>query len=122
MISPDMFRDRLLPGGYFISRLEIVEGPLVDAIGRPAFAQTRIIGRTLCLVLVSSLSEKEKSVTLNHEILEAMTIAVSDPPAKVLEFNEGDFEKAAYEAFDRYGEASSINLNRMLQSCGFREE
>ena len=120
MISPDMFRDVSLPGGYLISRLEIVEGPLVDAIGRPAFAQTQIVGRKLRLVLLSSLSEKEKSVTLYHEILEAMTIAVSEPPAQVLDFNEGDFEKAAYDSFARYGEASPGNLNRMLQSYGFR--
>ena len=92
MISPDMFRDVRLPGGYFIRHLAIVEGSLVDAIGRPAFAQTQIVGRKLRLVLLASLGEREKSVTLYHEILEAMTIAVSKPPAQVLDFNEGDFE------------------------------
>ena len=69
----------------------------------------------------SGLSDKECSVTLYHEILEAMTVAVANPPASVGEFNEADFERAGYEAFDQFGAASPENLNRMLQSYGFRE-
>jgi len=39
-----------------------------------------------------------------------------------MEFNEGDFDRAGYEAHERFGPASPENLNRMLQFYEFREE
>ncbi len=39
-----------------------------------------------------------------------MTVACFDPPASVTEFNEGDFERAGYEAHDQLGAASPENL------------
>ena len=39
-----------------------------------------------------------------------------------MEFNEGDFEKAAQTAHEKWGDATPENLNRMLQSYGFLEE
>ncbi len=44
------------------------------------------------------------------------------PAANLMEFNEADFERAGYEAFDRFGPASTDNLCRMLRSYGSREE
>lgn len=94
----------------------------MDAIGREAIARTSIVGTSLEIVLRAGLSDEECSVTLYHEILEAMTVAVLDPPASVCELNEGDFERAGYEAHARFGMASPENLNRMLHVYGFREE
>ncbi len=91
-------------------------------MGRSALAQTRIIGREFHLTILSGLSDKETSVTLYHEILEAMTVAASEVPASVRDFNEDDFERAAYEADERFGPASPENMNSMLQFYGFREE
>ena len=51
-----------------------------------------------------------------------MTVACSDPPTSVIEFNEGDFERAGYETHEQLGTASPENLNRMLQSYGFGEK
>ena len=68
------------------------------------------------------LGEAELSVTLYHEILEAVTVACDHPPASVLEFNEGDFEQAAKTAHARWGPASPHNLNRRLQFHGFQGE
>ena len=51
----------------------------------------------------------------------AVDSAAANPPASVMEFNEGDFERAGYEAFEQFSEASPENLNRMLQSYGFSE-
>jgi hypothetical protein len=48
-------------------------------------------------------------------------VASVEPPVGVIEFNEGDFERAAYEAHNRFGEASPESVNRMLQFHGFRE-
>ena len=121
MIDLRLFQNVALRGGFTISEIEFTEKPLVDAIGRVAVARTRIIGRKLAITLRAGLDDKECSVTLYHEILEAMTVATAHPPASVLEFNEGDFERAGYEALERFGAASPENLDRMLQSYGFRE-
>ena len=56
--------------------------------------------------------ERELSVTLYHEILEATAAASADPPASVMDFNEADFERTAYAMPDELGEASPENLNR----------
>ncbi len=61
-------------------------------------------------------------MSIYHEILEAMTVAVSEAPLSVQEFNEGDFERAAYQAHAELGLASPETVNVMLQSFGFREE
>lgn len=111
----------LLRGGFTIIRVETIAEPLVDALGREALARTRITGRKLQIALRSGLSDEEYSVTLYHEILEAVTVASANPPASVIDFNEGDFERAAYSAHKQFGAASAENLNRMLQSYGFQE-
>ena len=59
---------------------------------------------------------------LYHEILEAATVASLHPPVRVMEFNEGDFERAARAAHAEWGDPTPENPNRMLQSYGFREE
>jgi hypothetical protein len=66
------------------------------------------------------MSDREFSVTLYHEILEAVTLAAAEPPDSVMEFNEADFERSAYDAHDRFGAASPETLSRMLQLYGFR--
>ncbi|HEX4139381.1 MAG TPA: hypothetical protein VHY09_03480 [Candidatus Methylacidiphilales bacterium] len=95
-----------LCGDFLISGLEFTAESLTDALGRPALARTRILGREIQITLLASLTDKEKSVSLYHEILEAMPVAVTEPPAGVMELNERDFKRAAYEAHDRFGEAS----------------
>lgn len=122
MIDPHSFENVPLRGGFTIVRVELSDEPMVDVLGREAIARTGTVGRKLDLTIRSGLSNKELSVTLYHEILEAMTVAVDDPPASVMEFNEADFERAGYEAHERFGPASPANLNRMLQSYGFRGE
>ena len=66
------------------------------------------------------MSEEELSITLYHEILEAASVAIANPPANVMDFNEADFERAAREAHERWGNASPANLNLLLQFHGFR--
>jgi hypothetical protein len=93
----------------------------VDALGREAIAQTRIVGREFVLLIRAGLSEEELSVTLYHEILEAAAVGSLNPPNDVMEFNEAAFERAAREAHARWGNASPTNLNLLLQIHGFRE-
>jgi hypothetical protein len=57
MIDPSSFGGLRLCGGFMIVRLEFVTEPLVDAVGRPALAKTRIVGRELHVAVLSSLSE-----------------------------------------------------------------
>ena len=94
----------------------------MDALGREAIARTRIISRDFYVTLRRGLSEEELSITIYHEILEAATVASPDPAGSVRLFNEGDFEREAYRAHKEFGPASPENLDRLLQSFGFREQ
>jgi hypothetical protein len=122
MIDPAPFRNHRLPGGFVIAALEFTREPMLDALEREAVAQTRITGREFRLLLRADLSRRELSVSLYHEILEAASVASLHPPVSVLEFNEGDFERAAQKAHDTWGDATPQNLSLLLQSYGFRGE
>jgi hypothetical protein len=121
MIPLTDFTNLELVGGFRITHLEIDDEPLTDVLGRDAVARTAIIGKRFELTIRSGLSEKEFSVTLYHEILEAAAVASDDPPESVLEFNESHFEAAAYAAHESFGPATPSSLNQMLQSYGFRQ-
>jgi hypothetical protein len=110
-----------LRGGFTIVRIEPAADALLDALGREAIARTRIVGRKFEIAIKSGLTKKEQSVTLYHEILEAARVASPSPSPAVIDFNEGDFERAAYSAHEKLGAASVENLNRMLKSYGFKE-
>jgi hypothetical protein len=100
--------------------IELTNAPIVDAIGREAIAQTSAIAREFRLLIRAGLSEAELSVTLYHEILEAASVAIASPPDNVIDFKEADFEQAARNAHERWGNASPANLNLLLQFHGFR--
>lgn len=122
MIDPASFKNVRLRGGFVITDIQFTAAPMVDALEREAVAQTRITGREFRLLIQAGLSERELSISLYHEVLEAATVGSWPPPASVMEFNEGDFEQAAQAAHEKWGDATPENLNRMLQSHGFREE
>ena len=121
MLDSTQFDHLELLGGFIIVRIDFDDEPLIDAIGREAIARTAIIGHEFEITICPGLSEKELSVTLYHEVLEAAAVASDDPPDSFIEFNEGDFEAAAYAAHDRFGPVTPANLNLMLQSHGFHE-
>jgi hypothetical protein len=122
VIKIGQFKNLRLHGGFIIKHIELTDGPIVDAIGREAVAQTSAIARDFRLLIRSGLSEKELSVTLYHEILEAASVALADPPGSVIDFSEADFERAAHAAHERWGNASPANLNLLLQFHEFRGE
>ena len=122
MANFDSFPGLRLPGGFIIVRLEFVTEPMEDAVGRSALAKTKIIGHEIELAILSSLSDEEKSVTMYHELLEAMTVASLEVPTSVQAFNEKDFELAAYKAYEQFGPASPDSVSRMLQFYGFGEK
>ena len=121
MTDLEPFRNLRLRGGFYVSRVEFVSDLLVDPMGRQALAKTEIMGRLLSIQIRAGLDDAENSVTIFHEILEAMTLAAPVAPAGVQDFNEGDFEKAGYDAHRRFGTAAPEALNRMLQFYGFEE-
>jgi hypothetical protein len=110
---------RQLRGGFTIRRIELSQEAMLDAIGREAIARTEIVDRQLSLFIRSSLSRRELSVTIYHEILEAAAVAAINPPESLSSFNEGDFERAAYTMHEHLGEVSQQNLDQMLQLYGF---
>jgi hypothetical protein len=80
MDAQNIFENAALHGGFAIVRVEFASEPMVDALGREAIARTRIVGREISIAIRPGLSDRECSVTLYHEILEAMTVAVANPP------------------------------------------
>ena len=122
MIDLKQFKNLRLHGGFVIKGIELTDDPIVDAIGREAIAQTSAIAREFRLIIRSGLNEEELSITLYHEILEAASVAIANPPDAVIDFNEADFEQAAQNAHKRWGNASPANLNLLLQFHGFQGE
>ena len=122
VIDPRQFVGLRLRGGFTIEAIEFTEAPLVDALGREAAAQTRIVGHAFRLLIRSGMTEEELSVTLYHEILEAAAVGSMNPPESVMDLNEAGFERAAREAQQRWGITSPDNLNRVLQLHGFHEQ
>jgi hypothetical protein len=122
VIDLRQFINLRLHGGFIIRVIELTDAPIIDAIGREAVAQTSAIARNCRLLIRAGLSEAELSITLYHEVLEAASVAIEIPPASVIDFNEADFERAAHEAHERWGNASPANLNLVLQFHGFRGE
>ena len=114
-----VFQNAQLVGGFTLSRIETSHEAFVDAIGRPALAKTSITGRRFDIIVSDGLDDRELSVTLYHEVLEAATVAADPAPDSVLELNEQDFDRAAYEMHDRFGPATPSNLNRMLEMFHF---
>ena len=119
MIDLGSFENVRLHGGFLVASIDVTSEPMVDALGREAVAQTRIVGKQFQILLRGDLSDRELSISLYHEALEAATLADPHPPESVMEFNEGDFEEAAQMAHLKWGYASVANLNRMLQSFRF---
>jgi hypothetical protein len=120
VIDLGQFKNLQLHGGFVIREIEITEAPITDALGRQAVAQTNGIALNFRLLIRAGLSEEELSITLYHEILEAASVATANPPVSITDFNEADFERAAHEAHERWGNASPTNLNLLLQFHGFR--
>jgi len=120
VINLDQFKDLPLHGGFIIIDVALTDAAIVDALGREAEGLTRITAGKFWLHIRAGLSDEELSITLYHEVLEAASVAVDDPPASVIDFNEADFEQAAQEAHKRWGNASPANLNLLLQFYGFR--
>ena len=108
-----------LHGGFTIESVTIHEELGVDAIGRPAVAHTRTIARRMAIVLQRGMSAEEVSISLYHEVLEAATTGIVDPPASVQELNEAGFEQMARLFHARLGPATIESLSRMLKELGF---
>jgi hypothetical protein len=120
MVDPTEFDGARLLGDYRIVEVSLTDKPILDPFGRPVIAQTRISGRDLFVTILRSADDKEFSVSLYHEVLEAMTVVSENPPEVVIDFNEADFERAGYQVHEQFGPASAANLNRMLQFYGFQ--
>jgi hypothetical protein len=122
MFSADDFIGVSLGEGFSIAQVTFVDEPIEDLFGKPAAGRTRIAHRELHIVIAAALSDREKSVTLYHEVLESMTVMVERAPDDVRDFGEADFEREGYSAFDRFGPVSPSTLRAMLQFYGFQRE
>lgn len=115
------FQNLPLRGGFLLVEAQLTASPLLDPIERAATAETLIRDRQFFVSLRADLDERELSISLYHEVLEAATIGSDRPPDPLPEFNEGDFERAARAAHERWGNASASTLNLLLAEFGFLE-
>lgn len=113
------FQNLELRGGFVIAEVQLTAEPLLDPLERTASAQTIIRAERFHILLRADMDERELSISLYHEVLEAATVAAERPPNTVIEFNEGDFERSAHSAHNRLGTATPETLNRMLEEFGF---
>jgi hypothetical protein len=113
------FQNLPLRGGFTLVEAHLSAVALLDPLERPATAQTIIRGLRFHILLRAGLNDRDMSVSLYHEVLEAATLAAEDPPDVVAEYNEGAFETAAQAAHTKLGPASPQTLNEMLVEFGF---
>ena len=121
MVDLATMQNLALRGGFLIAEIRRTSQFLLDPLGRPATAQTVIRGSRFHISLRDDLKGEELSISIYHEILEASTVAADSPPESVLEFNEGDFERAARSLHARLGAATPERLNQMLAEFGFKD-
>ena len=91
VIDLRQFINLRLHGVFIIRVIELTDVPIIDAIGREAIAQTSANARDFRLLIRAGLSEAELSITLYHEILEAASVAIANPPAGGDGFQRGGF-------------------------------
>ena|SRR6059036_3780509 len=89
MIDLVGFKNARLVGGYVIAGIELTDQVLTDALGREAAAQTRINASEFRITIRTGMNDRELSITLYHEILEAATVASFNPP-NLLVFMENE--------------------------------
>lgn len=119
---PDLasFRELPLPGGFVLDSIAAVPGPLIDPIGRAALARTTIHAGRIAIVLDEQQSAEDQSISIYHELIEGLTVAVPIAPGAVMEFSEADFEREARRAFDTFGVATPTTVITFLTNFGFR--
>ncbi len=92
-----------------------------DAVGRPALARAVIEGRTISIEIATAQAPEELSVSIYHELLEAMTVGVQSPPRAVWDLNEAGFEQVAQGAHRLHGLANSRSVIIFLSEFGFTD-
>jgi hypothetical protein len=107
------------PSGHFIESIRLVEAKMLDPIGRPALAKSIIEGKRIRIEISDQLDSREVAVSIYHEVLEALTVAVDTPPQSVLELNEAGFEKEAHEAYAIYDSPTPERVLSWIKSKGF---
>lgn len=122
MFRSDDFAGVELVEGLSIASVALIDEPIEDLFGKSACGRTRIAQGKLHILISSALDDRERSVTLYHEVLEAVTVAAIRIPALIIDFGEADFEREGYATFDRLGMATPANVLAMLQFYGFGRE
>lgn len=115
------FSDLQLPQGFVLHSIELARAPMRDAIGRPALAKAIIESHAISIELAADQAADELSVSIYHELLEAMTVGVASPPPAVCDLNEAGFERAAQDAHRRHGLANPRSVLAFLHEFGFTE-
>jgi hypothetical protein len=115
----EAFANLNFPSGHFISEIVGVEGKMLDPIGRPALAKAIIEGKRITIQISSNLDEREIGISIYHEVLESLAVALDEPPKSVMELNESVFEELAQEAYLEYGYPTPEIMLSWIKKMGF---
>jgi len=115
----EVFANLTFPSGHFISEIVGIEGKMLDPIGRPALAKAIIEGKRITIQISSDLDEREVGISIYHEVLESLAVALDEPPESVMELNESGFEKLAQEAYLQYGYPTPEIVLSWIGKMGF---
>lgn len=115
----EAFANLTFPSGHFISEIVGIEGKMLDPIGRPALAKAIIEGKRIAIQISSDLNEREIGISIYHEVLESLAVALDEPPESVMELNESGFEKQAQEAYLQHGYPTPEILLSWIGKMGF---
>jgi hypothetical protein len=115
------FRNAQLRGVASIEFVAVAEGRLVDVSGGPALGHTSTnVGTGVMTIRIApGLSPTEQSITLYHEVIEAVSLQAESPPALVLDLSEEEIDLLAKLAHEEYGTTKVANLNKLLAELGF---
>jgi len=119
-IDFENFINLRLPGGFVLTDVTEIAEVMIDPVGRPAVAKTIIEGREIWIILSAGMSDLEQSISIYHEVLEGLTVAMDRPPRSVENFLEHDFEAAAASAHAQFGFATAEKVVNFLQMFGFQ--
>jgi len=119
-VALDSFSGMFLPGRFLLIEITEISASMIDPAGRPALAKTIIIGTKLYIFLAVGMEPHEQSISIYHELLEGLTVAMDRPPQSVEDFLESDFEAAAVAAHEKFGFATPENVLIFLQGFGFQ--
>jgi hypothetical protein len=115
-----VLRKATLGSGFSIESISVAEGKLGSrgtSLGQTTIEPIR--SGKMTIPLAPGQTPYEQSVSIYHEVLEAVSLDAKKPPAMLLDLSEQDYDLLAYMAQEQFGTATVENLQKLLVALGF---